>query len=67
MSPSRSETLITASMLYDYIRCPTRLELDFFEDSSKKDPISPFVQMLWERGHLYEDEVLSIPGVEPGR
>jgi len=50
---------ITASMLYDYTRCPTRVGLDLFENSEKRDPISPFVQMLWDRGHLYEDEVIS--------
>ncbi len=50
---------ITASMLYDYTKCPTRVALDLFEDRAKRDPINPFVQMLWDRGHLYEDEVVS--------
>ncbi|MDD5216840.1 MAG: TM0106 family RecB-like putative nuclease [Candidatus Omnitrophica bacterium] len=50
---------ITASMLYDYTRCPTRVALDLFEDREKRDPINPFVQMLWDRGHFYENEVVS--------
>ncbi|MBA7596742.1 hypothetical protein ES703_03729 [subsurface metagenome] len=45
-------------MLYDYVRCPHRLELDLFEDLSKRDPISPFVQLLWERGIDFEREVI---------
>lgn len=55
---------ITASMLYDYTRCPTRVALDLFEDRSKRDPINPFVQMLWDRGHLYENEVVSALNIE---
>lgn len=45
-------------MLYDYVRCPHRLELDLFEDPSKRDPISPFVKLLWERGIDFEREVI---------
>jgi len=55
---------ITASMLYDYTRCPTRVALDLFEDRAKRDPINPFVQMLWDRGHLYENEVVSALKIE---
>jgi predicted RecB family nuclease len=49
---------ISASMLYDYVQCPHRLELDLFEDPSKRDLISPFVQLLWERGINFEKEVI---------
>lgn len=50
---------ISASMLYDYVQCPHRLELDLFEDPSKRDPISPFVQLLWEKGTNFEKEVIN--------
>jgi predicted RecB family nuclease len=51
--------LITASMLYNLIQCPHRLNLDLHEDPSKKDPESKFVELLWERGTLFENEVIS--------
>jgi predicted RecB family nuclease len=55
---------ITAAMLYDYVRCPHRVYMDLFGDPSKRDKVSAFVQLLWDRGHAYEQEViqgLSIP------
>lgn len=53
------EEKITASALYDYVHCPHRVFLDKFEDYTKRDEISPFVRLLWERGYLYEKEVIS--------
>jgi predicted RecB family nuclease len=50
---------ITASMLYDLVQCPKRVELDLFADPSGRDEVSPFVRMLWERGTLHEREVVS--------
>ncbi|MGD0232004.1 MAG: PD-(D/E)XK nuclease family protein, partial [Syntrophorhabdales bacterium] len=50
---------ITASMLYNLIQCPHRLSLDLHEDPSKKDAESKFVELLWEKGTLYEAEVIS--------
>ncbi|MBI4830637.1 MAG: hypothetical protein HY801_03595 [Candidatus Lindowbacteria bacterium] len=41
---------VTASMLYNLIQCPHRLNLDLHEDPSKKDPESKFVELLWEKG-----------------
>ena len=49
---------ITASMLYDLVQCPHRVTMDLFADPALKDKISPFVQLLWERGSLYEEEVI---------
>ncbi|MGQ9614982.1 MAG: TM0106 family RecB-like putative nuclease [Spirochaetota bacterium] len=49
---------ITGSMLYNLVQCPHRLYLDLFGDPSKKDPESKFLQMLWERGTLFEQEVI---------
>ena len=58
---------ITASMLYDLVQCPHRVTMDLFADPALKDKVSPFVQLLWERGSLYEEEViegLSLPFVD---
>lgn len=49
---------ITASMLYNFVQCPHRLYLDLYGDQSRKDPESRFVQMLWERGTLFEQKVI---------
>ena len=45
-------------MLYDLVQCPHRVTMDLFEDTSKKDPINPFVQLLWEKGNAFEREVI---------
>ena len=50
--------LITASMLYDYVQCSHRVYLDLFGDPDRRDPISAFVQMLWERGSAFEQETI---------
>ena len=52
------KTSITASMLYDLVQCPHRVTMDLFEDFSKRDPINPFVQLLWEKGNDFEQEVI---------
>jgi predicted RecB family nuclease len=49
---------ITASMLYNLVQCPHRLNLDLHEDPQKKDPESKFVELLWERGIDFENEVI---------
>ena len=43
---------ITGSLLYNLVSCPRRVFLDLFGDKNLRDPISPFVQLLWERGNL---------------
>ena len=50
---------ITASMLYNLTACPQRVALDRFGDASEKDAISPFVQLLWERGSAFEAETIA--------
>ena len=50
---------ITGSMLYDLVACPHRLRMDTFADPSKRDPVSPFVQLLWKKGVLWENEVMA--------
>jgi len=49
---------ITASILYDLVRCPHRVALDAFGDPALRDVPNPFVRLLWERGTLYEREVI---------
>jgi hypothetical protein len=51
--------LIAASTLYDFVQCPTRVGLDAFGDPTKRDPINPFVRLLWERGTLFERETIA--------
>ena len=52
-------TSITASMLYNLVQCPHRLNLDLHEDPRKRDPESKFVELLWERGIDFEKEVIA--------
>lgn len=50
---------ITASMLYDLVECPHRVTMDLFGNPSDRDQISRFVQLFWDRGSLYEKEVIA--------
>ncbi len=50
---------ITASKLYDYIQCPHRVWRDTYGPQEEKiKEVNPFVQLLWDRGVLYEKEVI---------
>jgi len=49
---------ITASMLYAYTTCPHRVTLDLFGDPAEKDEVNAFVELLWERGHMFEQETI---------
>src|SRR5258708_6212102 len=55
-------TSVTGSMLYDLVACPHRLSMDLFENSQKRDPISPFVRLLWEKGEAHESAVVEQKG-----
>ena len=48
---------VTATQLYDYIACPHRVALDALGDVTKREEISPFVRLLWERGSAFESQV----------
>ena len=50
--------MITASMLYDYVKCPHRVTLDLFGNRADRDEVSAFVELLWERGNAFEAEVI---------
>ena len=52
------KTPITAVMLYDLVACPHRVTMDLFGRTEDRDPVPPFVELLWKRGTLYEKEVM---------
>jgi len=47
---------ITASMLYDLVSFPHRVAMDLFANPAEHDTVSPFVQLLWERGGAHEKQ-----------
>jgi predicted RecB family nuclease len=49
---------ITAAMLYDLVACPHRVTMDIYADPAQRDEPNAFVELLWERGSLYEKEVI---------
>jgi predicted RecB family nuclease len=53
-----SPRLITASMLYNHLVCPHRVTMDAFAAPERRDPVSPFIEMLWARGNKYEAQVV---------
>ena len=55
--------MITASMLYSYTTCPHRVMLDLFGNPDERDETSPFVELLWERGSLFEEETIARLGI----
>ena len=50
---------VTASVLYDLVQCPQRVALDAFGDPAERDEINPFVRLLWDKGTLFEREVIA--------
>jgi predicted RecB family nuclease len=52
-------TPITASMLYDIVACPHRPTMDLFGNLAERDETNPFVQLLWERGVIHEQETIT--------
>lgn len=54
-----SATSVTASMLYDLVACPHRVTMDLFAEPAQRDEASSFVQLLWEKGSLYESQVIA--------
>jgi predicted RecB family nuclease len=50
---------ITASKLYDYIRCPHKVWRDVYGPQDEKiEEANPFVQMLWEKGVAHEEKII---------
>ncbi len=50
---------ISASMLYNYVQCPHRVSMDLYGNPAEKDAVSPFVQLLWEKGSDFERQVVA--------
>ncbi len=50
-------------MLYDFVQCPHRVTMDLFGDPAGRDPVSPFVELLWKRGQAFEQETIANMGV----
>jgi hypothetical protein len=57
-------TKLSASLIFSHLSCPHRTYMDFFASPSDRDSVSPFILILWERGSLYELEVVSDLGVQ---
>lgn len=58
---------VTASILYNLVECPQRVALDAFGDPARRDEVSAFVRLLWDRGTLFEQQTvaqLKIPLVD---
>ena len=45
-------------MLYDLVSCPHRVTMDLFADPAQRDASNPFIQLLWEKGSLFEKQVI---------
>jgi predicted RecB family nuclease len=56
---SDNTTPITASLLYNLATCPHRVTMDLFADPADRDEVSPFVQLLWDRGQAHEQTVVA--------
>lgn len=59
---------ISASMRNSQVSCPHRVAMDVVEDPAKRDPVNPFVELLWDRGSAVECErIVSLdqPSVDP--
>ena len=52
-SLSSAPSLFGASIV-----CPHRVTTDLYADPAERDPISPFVRLLWKRGSVHEDETI---------
>lgn len=51
--------IVTASQLYSFLACPHRVVLDAVGDPALRDAVSPFVQLLWERGTAHEKSLVA--------
>jgi predicted RecB family nuclease len=51
--------VITATQLYNHLVCPHRVSMDAHANTAERDPTNPFVELLWERGSLFETETIA--------
>ncbi len=52
-------TIVTASQLYSFLSCPPRVVMDAVGDPALRDAVSPFMQLLWERGTAHEKSLMA--------
>ena len=57
-------THLTAADLYNYTHCAHRVYLDANGDPAQKSEVSPFVQLLWEKGLQTEREYIARLGID---
>lgn len=50
---------LTAAHLYAFVACPHRVWRDAHDDHAERDPVSEFVEMLWEKGTQHERRVIA--------
>lgn len=46
-------------MLYDLVTCPHRVTMDLYGDPGLRDAPNAFITMLWQRGSMYERDIVS--------
>ena len=49
---------ITAAMLYDLVHCAHRVSMDLMGAPIDRGAVNPFIQLLWEKGNAFEQEVI---------
>lgn len=57
--PVQGPMNITGTMLYNMTVCEHRVAQDAFADPALRDPVHPFVEMLWRHGQDHEDATVS--------
>ena len=53
---------ITGSMLYDLEYCSHRPWMDLYANPARRDPVSPFVEMLWRQGRAHKEATFDMDG-----
>jgi len=54
--------IISASILHDFLECPHRVTMDALGAARLKDPVSPFMQLLWDQGTSVEKQCVESLG-----
>src|SRR3954469_1998017 len=54
----QNRRLITASQLYNHLTCPHRVSMDAYADPADREEPNPFIELLWERGSLFERDTI---------
>jgi len=53
------ESMVLATDLVTYLRCPHRIHLDATADPADQVPAGSFLQLLWESGRFHEETVVA--------